>query len=269
MAIDSHIQVPKGILKHFSESSGRVFYLQVETGKIGLAGAGVLGTEHGYYSEKQESYLNKEIETPLTSLAAKVRLLLKDDKKTLALSASEETILKKYVTAAMARSQLALDAFLTASVTVDLCTEQQNHDDLVYLATKGNNGVAKILEDHFLVVLINKTEDNLVVPRNCFYALVLHGYECIVAPISPKCALCLFPPKYADIISISKEYRLCHVENKEDIKMMNQRALMYEYMYNKTFVASSTRKELDELAVFRDEHKQELDRLWKRAHKQQ
>mgnify|MGYP003307964025 CR=1 FL=1 len=57
MAIDSHIQLPKGVLKHFAESSGRVFYLDMVTGKIGLAGAGVLGTEYGYYSEEQEKYL--------------------------------------------------------------------------------------------------------------------------------------------------------------------------------------------------------------------
>jgi hypothetical protein len=48
MAVDSHIQIPKGVLKHFSESSGRVYYLDMVTGRIGLAGAGVLGTEHGY-----------------------------------------------------------------------------------------------------------------------------------------------------------------------------------------------------------------------------
>lgn len=267
MAVDSHIQIPKGVLKHFSESSGRVYYLDMVTGRIGLAGAGVLGTEHGYYSEEQEHYLNKEIETPLTSLAAKVRLLLKDNKKTLTLSTAEETVFKKYITAAMARSQLSLDAFLSASVTADLCTDQQNHDDLVYLATMKNNGVAEILGDHFLVVLINKTEDNLVVPRNCFYALISHDYECIVAPISPKCALCLFPPEYSEKISISKEYRLCHVENKEDVKIMNQRALMYEYMYNKTFVASATRKELHELAAFRNERKEDLDELWNKVHK--
>ena len=50
---------------------------------------------------------------------------------------------------------------------------------------------------------------------------------------------------------------------------MNQRALMYEYMYNKTFVASATRNELDELVAFRNERKQDLDRLWEEVHKQE
>lgn len=263
MAIDSHIQLPKGILKHFSESTGRVFYLDVDTGKIGLAGAKVLGAENGYYSDEQEKYLNKEIESPITMVASKVRAFLKNDKGILTLKKSEENVLKRYITAAMARSRLSLDTFLSASMTADLCTDQQNHDDIVLFSTIKNGGIAEIFENYFLVVLINKTEDNLVVPRNCFYTLSSNKFECIVAPISPKYALCLFPPEYADKNGLSKDYRLCHVDNAEDIELMNQRALIYEYMCNKTFVASATRNELDKLAIFLDRNREKLEGLWK------
>lgn len=267
MAVRSHIQIPKGILKQFSDASGRVHYLNVNTGKIGLAGPKVLGTEYGYYSEEQEKYLNREIESPLTSLASKVRDFLEQKRQTLTLSASAEKSLKKYITGAMARSELSMDAFLSASVTAAFFTPQQNHDHLVYFSTKKNGGVAEIIKDHFLVLLINKTEKNFVVPRNCFYVASSYGCECIVAPISPQCALCLFPPEYVDKIDVSKEYRLCYVENSADINKMNHRALMYEYMYNKKFVASATREELEELAAFTIERKQELEELWAKVHK--
>lgn len=267
MAIDSHIQLPKGVLKHFSESSGRVFYLDMVTGKIGLAGAGVLGTEYGFYSEEQEKYLNKEIESPITNVASKVRAFLKKDEGSLTLKKSEEIILKKYITAAMARSSLSLETFLSASMTADLFTDQQNHDDIVYFSTTRNDGVAEIFKKYFLVILINKTEDNLVIPRNCFYTLFSNGLECIVAPISPKYALCLFPPEYADKNGLSKDNRLCHVENVEDIESMNQRALLYEYMCNKTFVASATRKELDKLAIVLDKNREKLEGIWKNVRK--
>lgn len=267
MAVRSHIQIPKGVLKQFSEASGRVYYLQVDTGKIGLTSAKMLGTEYGYYSEEQEKYLNKEIESPLTSLATTVRDFLEQKRHTLTLSASAEKSLKKYITGAMARSELSMDAFLSASVTAAFFTPQQNHDQLVYFSTKKNGGVAEIIKDHFLVLLINKTEKNFVVPRNCFYVASSYGCECIVAPISPKCALCLFPPEHVNKIDVSKEYRLCYVEDSAGINRMNQRALMYEYMYNKKFIASATREELNELAVFMNERKQELENLWKIAHK--
>jgi hypothetical protein len=64
MSVDSHIQIPKGILKYFGDTaqSGRIWYLNVSSYKIGLAGAGKLGTKSGYYSEEMEKYLNQEIE---------------------------------------------------------------------------------------------------------------------------------------------------------------------------------------------------------------
>lgn len=267
MAVRSHIQIPKGVLKQFSEASGRVYYLEVNTCKIGLTSAKKLGTEYGYYSEEQEKYLNKEIESPLILLAATVREFLEQKRQTLTLSVSAEESLKKYITGAMARSELSLDAFLSASFTAAFFTPQQNHDQLVYFSTKKNGGVTEIIKDHFLVLLINKTERNFVVPRNCFYVSSSHGCECIIAPISPKCALCLFPPEYVDKIDVSKKYRLCYVENSADINKMNHRALMYEYMYNKKFVASATREELEELAAFTIERKQELEELWAKVHK--
>lgn len=43
--INSHIQLPKAILKQFKEKTGRVFYLNLDCNEIGLAGVSVLGTE--------------------------------------------------------------------------------------------------------------------------------------------------------------------------------------------------------------------------------
>ena len=80
MACNSHIQLPKCVLKHFSESSGRVFYLDVKTGNIGLTSAAVLGTEYGFFSDEQEAYLSKEIESPIALVASKVRTFIKKDK---------------------------------------------------------------------------------------------------------------------------------------------------------------------------------------------
>ena len=67
----------------------------------------------------------------------------------------------------------------------------------------------------------------------------------------------------ADKNGLSKDYRLCHVETIEDIELMNQRALMYEYMCNKTFVASATRKELDELVIVLARNREKLEEIWK------
>ena len=41
---------------------------------------------------------------------------------------------------------------------------------------------------------------------------------------------------------------------------------MHEYMYNKTFVASATRKELDDLAAFRNERKEDWEEMWNKVY---
>ena len=261
MTVDSHIQIPKGVLKHFADHTHRVYYLDTKTEHIGLAGAKKLGTEYGYYSDKHEQFLNKEIENPLINLGGKVRQLLCDESLTLTLSNEEETILKRYIAASIARSNLALNAMQKASGIYSqlMLSAQQKHDFISAFGATQNSIVYKTFESYFLVVLINRTDVNWVVPRNCFYTVSSKEFECIVAPVSPKCALCLFPPEYAEENMDSLQYRLGVVNDPTFVTIMNKRALLYEYLFNQTFVASATKAELEELKNYLRDSKAELD----------
>ena len=53
--INSHIQLPKAILKQFKEKTGRVFYLNLDCNEIGLAGVSVLGTRETIIQKKLKS----------------------------------------------------------------------------------------------------------------------------------------------------------------------------------------------------------------------
>lgn len=271
MTVDSHIQIPKGILKHFADHTHRVYYLDTKTEHIGLAGAKKLGTEYGYYSDKHEQFLNKEIENPLINLGAKVRRLLCDESLTITLSKEEEMILKRYIAASIARSNLALDAMHKASGKYSqlLLSTQQKHDFISGFGATRNNIVYQTFESYYLVILINRTDVNWVVPRNCFYAVSSQELECVVAPISPKCALCLFPPKYVEENIDSFQYRLGVVNDPTFVATMNKRALLYEYLFNQTFVASATKNELEQLRNYMRDSKAELDRyraeVWGKA----
>lgn len=249
MAVDSHIQIPKCILKHFSDNSHRVFYLDLETEHIGLTSAKKLGTEFGYYSDAQEKFLSKEIENPLNLLAGKVRRWHNQNEETLELPVSEETVLKRYIASAMSRSSLALESMEKSRGIYSrlFLSNQQIHDFIATFGIEKDNSIYQAIKDYYLVVLVNKTSINWVVPRNCFYTVESKGCDCIVAPISPQCALCLFPPKYAEKIANSISYRFGVVDNPEQIEKMNVQALIYEYIFNRTFVASASKKELEYL----------------------
>lgn len=93
------------------------------------------------------------------------------------------------------------------------------------------------------MILLNKTLYNLVVPRNGWYALSFCGVENVVVPISPKCAFLLYPkdyPKYSNT-------QFAVVDDAGYILAMNTMALKHECIYNMTFIASKSRRELDEL----------------------
>lgn len=271
MAVNSHIQIPRGVLKHFADHTQRVYYLDTKTEYMGLAGAKKLGTEYGYYSDKHEQFLNKEIENPLINLGAKVRKLLYDESLTITLSQEEESTLKRYIATSIARSNLALEAMHKASGKYSqlLLSTQQKHDFISGFGATQNNSVYQTFESYYLVVLINRTDVNWVVPRNCFYAVSSHELECIVAPVSPKCALCLLPPKYAEENMDSLQYRLGVVNDPTFVTIMNKRALLYEYLFNQTFVASATKAELEELRNYLRDSKAELDgyraEVWENA----
>lgn len=257
MSVESHIQIPKGILKYFGDpdKSGRIWYLDVSNGNVGLAGAGKLGTLSGYYSDEMEKYLNQAIETPLMQLNAKVRCFLASNDNKLTLSTKSEEVLKKYILSAIARSDLAKRSFEESSLTAFYYDEQENHDFLVHF-TAERFKLESIIGECSFGVLINRTPRNLVVPRNCFYTAKSCGVYCIIAPISPNCALALFPQEYPYKKADNNEFVIGNIDDESAIEIMNVRALIYEYVFNKCFIASNSKEEIEGLKkVLKKHHK--------------
>ena len=146
MDIDSHIQLPKGILKHFQASDGRVWYFDLQKERVGLAGAKKPGTQHGYFSNEMESFLNGNIETPITQVCAKIRPFSKGKLQTLTLTQDDKKVIINYLKAAMIRSDQTKVSFLESSETAFLCTDQSNNDALVYLSLIKTPETTRFLE---------------------------------------------------------------------------------------------------------------------------
>ena len=98
-------------------------------------------------------------------------------------------------------------------------------------------------ENMIATILVNRTERNFVVPRNCFYCVMRNGYPNYIMPISPKGALLLLP--VSQIQLSSGNYGI--INDPEQVKRLNKHALKYECMLNGAFVASDCRSELEYL----------------------
>ena len=67
--VNSHIQMPRVLLKRFHNSNNRFFYYDVKKHIIGINGtAKSTNTELDYYSQPTEDYFRDNIETPFGEL---------------------------------------------------------------------------------------------------------------------------------------------------------------------------------------------------------
>ena len=63
--INSHILIPKVILKHFALQGGSLFYYDIKSGEVKRGYAATLNTQKGYYSSEVEKFLSANIESPM------------------------------------------------------------------------------------------------------------------------------------------------------------------------------------------------------------
>ena len=102
--------------------------------------------------------------------------------------------------------------------------------------------------------LINQTDRDLVVPRNCYYEINKSSGINIIVPVFPKGAWLLFEkekqPEWIGCIGA--------IANPEVIEVMNVCALQYECTFNQAFVASNSYFEIERLQFFQEEHQSDL-----------
>ncbi|MCR5809009.1 MAG: DUF4238 domain-containing protein [Clostridiales bacterium] len=259
MSVNSHIQITKFILKQFRSDDGKVWHFDLEENRIRSCSSADLGTAYGYYSEKMETYLNKEIEKPFADYVAKIISFTKDSSKSLNLPIKVEDICKRFVTAAAYRSKFTMDYTFCNSYNAFLLSDQTNHDQTVFFGTQLDNGILPILQTYKMLVIINESGREFVVPRNCFYIVSSQGIQCIIMPVSPNCALELVPENYTDNIHDGIEERVEYIDNPDDVLVMNNCALQFEYAFNHSFVASASREELSRLKEYCDANHEFLE----------
>ena len=244
--INSHIQIPNAILKQFrdeEDSEKKVWYLDFDTGEIKRSASVKLGTQKGYYSERIERFWSTTVESPIAALNARIRKFCDGKSKNFSFTEEDKAVAKRYIKAMAVRSNLTYKVMMESSSTAGEYTAQQNHDNLSQLGMELAGQFDTMLERFDVVILINRTFCNFVVPRNGWYVLSFCEAENIVAPISPKCAFLLYPKGYPDY----KNAQFAVVDDAGYILAMNTMALKHECIYNMTFIASKSRRELDEL----------------------
>lgn len=261
--INSHIQIPAGILKYFRDNTSpekKVWSLDTSSGKIIQRPYHHLGTQAGYYALETELFWNKTVESSITKLNNRVRSFCKGETTSITVTPEDLETVKRYIKASMLRSGLSYDMFRKHSVTAFLFSDQENRDAMARLGMGECSGaIDTLLEGFRFSLLVNKTSRHLVVPRNCFYWISSYQKTTIVVPISPQGALLLLPKDHP---SNPEEYAM--LQSPKKVEWLNIAALRAEYYQNKamgSFVAADREEELLLLQIYREQHLSELESI--------
>ncbi len=245
--VNSHIQMPKLLLRRFHNENKRFFYYDVQKNFIGTNGtAKSTNTERGYYSSSTEAFLCGDIETPFAKIVTHVenidfsqnRFCLTDD--------FEETT-RNFIYSLLARDPETVQETNKNSVFFQFLSTRERHDLAVI------NGIAfakdnALFSEYILTFMVNCTETPFVLPLMGVYSYGLNGHSIINLPISPATALCLVHKDYTErLLHKDGTISMFMVENPEQIKKMNTFAFTAQKRRNWGCVICPQREELDRL----------------------
>lgn len=248
-AMNSHIQLPNFIIKNFRDvKTGDVPYLDLNQQRIRSCRSAVLGTEPDYYSVDMEKYLSKNIELPFSNVVSAIKGFLAGQDESINLPITVEDDFVQYLVSSLSRSCLAFDIYKKNSIFSQFIPGMVTHERLLAHSLQNKETFAKRFADFKMVVIGNDTQIPFVVPRNCTYSILYSGEQHIIAPVSPTFAFSMIPVESKEFPNEAE--RLVYIKDPEFVAAMNNNALMFEYTFNKCFVATPDRDELNRLKYF-------------------
>lgn len=186
--MNSHKQLPKCILKNFSDH-GRLFCYDSLEKNYFVTSPNNFNTEENYYSEEMEKQLSQNIEQPLGVLVAVLKKAFN----------SPQVLIKKnhfqtiynYIYALLARSSNMFISVYEDLIFKEFFALQQIHDftvaDSFKLMQQDN-----FLKNYRITFLFNYTDDEILLASDG-YTQYQAGQEIVlIVPISPKIAFMLY-----------------------------------------------------------------------------
>lgn len=200
--MNSHIQMPKCILKQFALDNNGFYKYDIQKGRINRGFPKSTFTEPDYYSETIEKAFNLLVENPLKKVLDYAKGF---EEETLPEIMSTETreIAIMYLKSLIARSPLLLSSVKENSVFLQFASKQAQHDITATYAMQEEKMEALFNKFDFSF-MINETNTPFVLPTRGLYEYQINGVLCINAPINPKCC-----------IMLKEKGKVIHPNNKE------------------------------------------------------
>jgi len=242
--IDSHIQMPKGILKQFVDKYHAQYIYDFISPWVKKAHPKSVNTQKGYYSTEIEKFLDANIEAPLGKLISELE---SESYQPQQRHVDLDLLAKRYLRSLICRSQSMLDRMGKNSVYLQFCPEQDAHDLTVINNYNAANSL-NLFGETLVTILDNRTSTPFVLPLCGHYSCRFDQAPCIVLPLTKQHALVLIYECAAKdfICENGIKSRLC-VVSEDTIDRLNQQAFVYEQDQNRRGVVSNDRSYLSRL----------------------
>ena len=247
--VNSHIQMPKLLLKRFENEYHKFCYYDVQKGFVATGGTSEsTNIEYGYYSHITEEFLRDYIETPFGKIIACIENI-DFSRKQFSVTTDFEEVTMNFIYALLARDPSVVGEIEKNSIFYQFLPTRQRHD----LAVRNGIAYAKrnnMFGEYILTFIVNCTEIPFVLPLMGLYNYSMGGHSVINLPISPTKALCLVHRDYASrLIHDDGMISMFMVDDPEQLKKMNTFAFLAQKHHNWGCVISPQREELDRLKV--------------------
>jgi hypothetical protein len=234
--VDSHIQMPKCILKNFVNEQKSFYYYDVAESKVKMNRPKSLNAQNGYYSGRVEHMLQQIVESPLGNILKYVKE--NDFSEPIDIPRDFENITMAYIHSLIARAPHMYETIEKHSIFLQFLSgfnETDKHDFAVnaVLGKAKNNSPFK---NYIVTMLVNKTGIPLLLPIGGMYS---YG-DFICAPISINKAIALTKKdsNLCDELIDGEVCKVLIVENESVLHKMNRFAIQSEISHNKQYVVS-------------------------------
>lgn len=187
--VESHILIPKCILKQFQDSANTIYYYEVADKKVKLGRSDKLNTKHGYYSHHVEKFLSDNIESPLGRVLKKLnesyQKYLTVSCLDIYLSIKDLDCIKRYVYSLLARSPSALTCVKNGFVFERFYAQQSIRDMTVYDMCRLIEE-QPFLEEYQMSIIFCRNNDEFVLPMQGIVDYMFCQTEMWTVPLTNK-----------------------------------------------------------------------------------
>ena len=244
--VNSHIQMPKEVIKRFHNRYNLCCYYNVAGNFVGTKGtAESLNTEWGFFSARTEHYLGEKIETPFGKVLAYIDSL-DFSQNSLSVNSDCEEIVRDFMYSLISRDPVFMQEMGTEGNLLSILPKQTQHD---YVAINGYSAIKRngFLSDYLLTFLINETEIPFVLPIGGLYSFSCKGSIAINLPISKSMALCLIHKNLVDDMVENGAMIMLSISDPDIMMDMNSWAFRTQKQRGWGYVVCPERHELDRL----------------------